>query len=251
MQGRIQFARVDIIILDRIAIPLHFNLFEAGNGFQKGLLNIIRKRCGNPVRIDRVICKTFRLQEDLVLGPVREPNDLVLDRGTIARAAPRNRSGIHGRLTQIIRDDLVRRFRRPGNRTGDLGDSYRLGQKGERHRCLVGRLLFQRLPVDGRFPQTRRRTGLQPTHPQIEAVKRVRQADRWRFAGPARRNTFPTFVDETAQEGAGRQNHRPGVIDHALRINRASTDIPIKDEILNGGCDNLEIIRRRQLALHG
>ena len=87
LQGRIELARIDVIIFDGVARPDHPHALQARDGLQDGELDFLRQRGRDAVRIDRGIVEPFRLQEDLVPVAVAEADDLVLDRGAIARPA--------------------------------------------------------------------------------------------------------------------------------------------------------------------
>ena len=49
-----------------------------------------------------------------------ESDDLVFDRGAIARATARNRAGIDRRMAEIVRDDRMTFRRRMGDEAIDL-----------------------------------------------------------------------------------------------------------------------------------
>ena len=64
-RGR-QLAGIHIIIFDGIAGPAHRGLFQPRNGRQKRQLDILGQGGRNPVGIDGVVVKSFRLKENLV-----------------------------------------------------------------------------------------------------------------------------------------------------------------------------------------
>ena len=171
------------------------------------MLDLVRQRGRDAVRVDRVIIQTFRLQEDLVLGPVSKAHDLVLDGRTIARPAPGDCAAIDSRVLQIVRNDLVCRLRRVGDGASDLRHRDTVCQEREGNRLCVGLLLFQRIPIDGRFAQARRRSGLEAPHPQLEPVERFTQTDSRLLADASCRNALGTAMDDTAQEGPGCQHN--------------------------------------------
>src|SRR5207244_5325520 len=92
---------------------------------------------------------------------IAEPDDLVLDRGTIARTAALDLAGVHRRAVNIGPDHLMGRGRRSGNPTLDLRGRDPLGHDRERLRRVVAGLHFDSGPVDGRAIEPRRGTGLQ------------------------------------------------------------------------------------------
>ena len=89
------------------------------------------QRGRDAVGIDRLVVEPLGLQEDLMPRLVGEADDLVLDRGAIARAPALDLAGIHRRAMQIAPDQLMGRRCRRGDVAGDLrrGDPRR--QKGE------------------------------------------------------------------------------------------------------------------------
>jgi hypothetical protein len=61
-----KLARVDKVVLDRIAGPPHYRSLEPGDGLQQRLLHIARQRGQDAVRVDRVVVEPFRLKKNLV-----------------------------------------------------------------------------------------------------------------------------------------------------------------------------------------
>src|ERR1700691_6144937 len=113
LQGRVEFARVDMVIFDGITGPDHPNLLQARDRCQNGQLDLFGQRSGDTVRIDRAVVEAFRLQEDLVAIAVAEADDLVLDRWTIAWTAALDLPGIHRRPVDIGADHLMGRWHSP------------------------------------------------------------------------------------------------------------------------------------------
>ena len=73
-----------------------------------------------PFGIDRGVVETFRLQEDLVPVAIAEADDLVLDRGAIARPGALDLPGIHRRAMHVGPDHLMGRRRGAGDAALDL-----------------------------------------------------------------------------------------------------------------------------------
>src|SRR5206468_9672307 len=97
LQRRLEFAGIDMVVFDGVARPDHLRLLESGNGREDRELNLFRQRGRDPVGIDRGVVEPLRLQEYLVAVAIAEADDLVLDRGTIARATALDLTGIHRR----------------------------------------------------------------------------------------------------------------------------------------------------------
>ncbi len=148
VKRRRQLARIDVIVLDGVAGPLDQRLFQPRHGADKGFLHLGGQRGRDAVRIDGVIVEALRLEENLVRFAAGKAHDLVLDRRAVARAGRGDLPGIHGRAGEIGADDGVRRLGRAGDGAGDLARGDLVGEEGERHRRIVGRLLLQAIPVD-------------------------------------------------------------------------------------------------------
>src|SRR5262249_36748508 len=85
LQGRLEVARVDVIVLDRIARADHPRLLEPRNTRHHGDLDLLGQRGGDAVRVDGRVVESLGLEEELVSVALAETHDLVLDRWTIAR----------------------------------------------------------------------------------------------------------------------------------------------------------------------
>ena len=165
-QPPVQRARIDMVILDRIAGDDHRHLLQPRQRAQEVLLHLRRQRCAEAIGIDQRRIQPFRLQKDLVPIPVAEADDLVLDGGAIARPPPLDIPREQRRLTEIVADDRVGALGRPRDRAGELRCPLRLSQteKGHRPKVAVGRLLVEPRPVDRPAIEPRRRPGLQAPH---------------------------------------------------------------------------------------
>src|SRR3954463_594810 len=51
-KGRLEFTRVDVVVLDRIAGPADAGPFQAADGGHQGKLDVLRERGRDPVGID-------------------------------------------------------------------------------------------------------------------------------------------------------------------------------------------------------
>jgi hypothetical protein len=66
LQRRVEFPRVDVVVLDRVAGPEHHRALQPGDRGDHLRLHLARQRGRDPVRIDRVVVEPLRLEEDLV-----------------------------------------------------------------------------------------------------------------------------------------------------------------------------------------
>ncbi len=186
------------------------------------MLDLLRERGRNAVRIDGVIVEPFRLEEDLVAVPLPETDDLVLDRRAIARAPAIDLAGIHRRTMDIRPDDGVGGLGGPGDAALDLRVLDPGGQGRERLRRLIARLHIQRGPVDGPAIETGRRAGLQAAEGKADPLQRLGKPHRRRLPDPAGRDLLLADMDQAAQEGAGGRNHGPGIQNPAVGETKAS-----------------------------
>ncbi len=81
----VQFPRVDRVVLDRVSGPDHLRILKTRNRRDHRSLHIDRHAGRHPVDVNLVGIKPFRLEKDLMRLFVRELDDLVFDRRTIAR----------------------------------------------------------------------------------------------------------------------------------------------------------------------
>ena len=119
-QRRIEPARVDVVVFDRVAGTEDARMLEARNRGDERGLRLRRQRGRNAVRIDCRIVDAFGLEEDLVAVAIGEADHLVLDRRTIAWAAPGDRARIDGGAMRIGADDAMGLGRGAGDVAGEL-----------------------------------------------------------------------------------------------------------------------------------
>src|SRR4029453_11652154 len=81
-----EFARIDVIVFDGVTRPDDARRLEPGDGREESVLNVFGERGRDAVRIDGVVVEAFGLEKDLMAAALLEAHDLVLDRGTVARA---------------------------------------------------------------------------------------------------------------------------------------------------------------------
>ena len=210
LQRRLEFARIDMVVFDGIARPDHLHPLESGNGREDRELNLFRQRGRDAVGIDRGVVEPFRLQEDLVAVAVAEPDDLVLDRGTIARTAALDLTGIHRRAMHVGPDHFMGRRRRPGDPALDLRRRDPVGHDRERLRRVIAGLHFNGGPVDSRAIEPRRRAGLQSSERKANPFEGSRKPHRRRLADPAGRPVLFAEMDQTPQKSPGGDDHGTG-----------------------------------------
>ena len=168
-----QLARIDIVVFDGVAGPLHLRLLQPGNGRKERKLHVLGQRGGDTIGINGVVVETFRLEEDLMALALLEAHHLVFDRRAIARADAPDVAGVHRRAGEVRGDDGVGRFGGVGDVADDLRRRDALGQEGERLRRVVALLHLEAVPGDGLAVEARRRSGLQPAHPEPEPVEPI------------------------------------------------------------------------------
>ena len=211
---------------------------EPGNAGDDAVLDMPRQACRNPVRIDGVIVQTLGFEEDLVRLALGEPLYLILDRRAVARALPGNLAAIDGRKMNRLGNDPVRFGRRAGDSAFDLGHRNALCHARERHRRVVGRLLFEPVPVDCPAIKTRRGAGFQPSDRQVEGPKSLGEHVRRRLADPAGGRDFLAKMNQAAEKGSGGQHHRAGTMAGAGLVDDAAADTVLDQKIANRGFDD-------------
>src|SRR5262249_40897532 len=132
-----------------------------------------------------------------------EADDLVLDRGAIARTGALDLAGVHRRTMDIGPDHLVGDRRGAGDPALDLrrGDPIRHHRK--RLRRIVAGLHPDGGPVDGGPVEPRRGASLETAERKTGALERSGKARRRRLPDPACRPVLLAEMDQTAQKGAG------------------------------------------------
>src|SRR5439155_9669303 len=127
-----------------------------------------RQGRAHAVDVDLVRVQSFWLEEELMHLLVRELDDLVFNRWTVARADRLDLPAVHGRAVHVLSNDAVRLRRRPGNVTRHLRVVMRdaLGTKAERRRIDISRLLGKARPVDAASVKARRSSGLEAASAQ-------------------------------------------------------------------------------------
>ena len=128
---------------------------------------------------------------------------------------------------------------------GDVADDLRrrdpVGQERERRRRVVAGLHVEPGPVDRPAVEPRRRAGLEPPERKAEAGEGLRQAERRRFADPARRDLLLADMDEAVEKRAGRQHHPAGREPPAVAEHEpADPPVAVEQQILGRALDDVE-----------
>ena len=145
LETGLQLARVEVVVLDRVAGPQDMRVFQPGHRLHGGQLDVERQRGGDAVRIELVRGQAFGLQEDLVAVLVGKTVDLVFDARAVAWPYALDHPGEHRAAVETRADDLVGAGVGMGDPAGHLARVLAgLAQEAEhRHRIQITRLLDQ------------------------------------------------------------------------------------------------------------
>ena len=251
MEGGVEFARIDVIVLDGVAGPHDTRALQPRDGGDDASLNRLRQRRRDAVRIDDRVVETFRLEEDLVSLAVAEANHLVFDRGAVAGTAAADTAGIHRRPVEVCPNEIVDGRRRAGDAAGDLGRGDALGQRRERHGFLIRVLHLQGGPVDRATVEARRRPGLQPAEAEAVSVERIGEADRRPLPHAAGGDLRLADMDQPAQEGARGNHHGRGRDASSIRKHGACDAARLDDQVVGLALDDGQPVRFGDSPLHG
>src|SRR5262249_34527165 len=103
----LQRARVEVVVLDRIARPRDMCALQTSNRAYQCVLHVKWQARRNSVRIKLVHRQAFRLHEDLVRVLAGEARHLILDRGTIPWADAFDHTGEERRAVESVPDNVV------------------------------------------------------------------------------------------------------------------------------------------------
>ena len=184
-------------------------------------------------------------------GLVGEADNLVLDRGAVARAATRQTPPIDSAFAEIVSDDAVSFLGRVGDAAGDLRHRDPVSQEAEGHGLVVCRLHLQPVPGNGATVQARGRAGLQTPHHQISGVQVGGQTRRRVLAVAARRDAQIAAMDDAVEEGAGRQHDGPGAKLSPLAGRDSDHTVAVHDQTLGRAGHQAQVGIVGQLGLHG
>ena len=148
LQAGAQLGGIHRVVLDRVAGPDHLCPLQARNRRHHLFLHIDRHARGHSVDVDLVRIEALRLEKYLVPPPIRELDDLVLDRGAVARSHALYLAAVERGPAQAVLQDVVGALIGIRDVALDLIALDRLG--AERKRCWHGiaRLGFEGIPVD-------------------------------------------------------------------------------------------------------
>ncbi len=165
-----------------------------------------------PFTYNSAVC--FGFEEDLVTVGVGELDDLVFDRGAVARAPRCDRTTVHRRTGDVVTDDLLAGFTEEGNPAIQL-----FGVPGTvvlasrcrpevRPRIVEGlhlaRLHFERREVDTSAIDAWRSSGLEASYLEPGTFELFGEVQRRAFAGaPAGDPRLGPDMDLSSQESAG------------------------------------------------
>ena len=193
----------------------------------------------------------LRLEEYLMAVAFAELHDLIFDRWAVTRPAAGDLAGIHGRAGEIGADDGVRCLGRAGDGAGDLWRRDLVGQEGERHGRVVGRLLLKAIPIDRSLAEARRSAGLETPQLQSQPIQPLGELEGRGFAGAAGGDLPLAEVDEAVEESAGRQHHGAGREATAVSRHDTTNAAVLDDQILDPALDHLKIGGSADGRLHG
>ena len=141
-ERRLERARIEIVVLDRVAGPQDVRVLAALDRAHERELHVERQRRRDAVRVDLVRREAFGFEEDLVARPLGEAHDLVLDRRTVARTDALDDAGEQRRAIEAAANDLVRALVGVRDPAGDLPRMHRaVADEAEHRRRIVARLL--------------------------------------------------------------------------------------------------------------
>ena len=241
LERRAQRARIEVVVLDRVARTQQVRVLAAGDRAHERPLHVEGQRRRDPVRIDLVRREALGLEEDLMARAVGEAHDLVLDRRAIARPDALDHAGEERRAIEAAADDLVRPLVRVRDPAGKLPWMHRARRQEAHHRRgVVARLHRERGEIDRASVEARRRPGLEAPCGKCELAQARAQRLRRRIAGAARLVMVEPDVDEPRQERAGREHDRlrleadPELRDDAghARIRAVAVERQIVDRLL-------------------
>ena len=242
-ERRIQHARLDEVVLDRVAMTHEACVLQAHAATQERLLDLARQGRRHAIHVDDVGVEPLGLEEDLVPFAIGEAHDLVLDRRTIARPHPFDPPGVHRCLVQVLSNDLVSRGIRVRDVTGDLlerGEGTAGLQERKARGLQVTRLFLQGVPTNRVVGEPRRRAGLQSPQRQRQLRQGFREPlDRVLLDAPALGLGQPG-VHHGRQKRSGRQHDGARGQLGPVRQPDPVHAVGVTQEVLDGAHDQLE-----------
>ena len=216
LQRVIELARIDVVVLDGVAVTQDSCSAQTRYRDDEGLLDVARQRRGNAVRVDRRGPEPLGFQKDPVAFPVAEPHHLVLDGRAVAGTGTVDSAGVDGCTVKIGANDVVRGLRGRRHMTGNLRHRDGVRQPRERLRRIVSGLDLQGGMVDRPCVNPWRRPRLQPSKGKTVPLERRGERHGGVLIDPSRRPALVTDVNHPAQEGSGGENHGATTTDPAV-----------------------------------
>src|SRR5262249_23271044 len=138
---------------------------------------------------------------------VGELDDLVLDRGAIARAYAGDLAAVERRAANVVADRLMQPLSRISDVARNLALSDGPGRERKRRRDFVSRLFLERLEVNRTRVESGWSAGLEPGDSEPEFAQIFREFYRRRLARTSGGKSSGADVDQTVQKSACRDDH--------------------------------------------
>jgi hypothetical protein len=203
LERGLQVPRIEEVILDGVAGAGEVRVLKTPDGPHKCVLHIEGQARGDAVRIDLVRIEPLGLDENLVRGLVRKPENLVLDRRAVTRTHPLYDTREHGRAVRGGANQLVGALVCLRDETMDLLRVFSGAPEVRKHRKgSIAGLRGHRGVIEGPSVDARRGTSLQPPHPEGQLAQFGGKPVRRRIPGAATLVIVQAYVDTATQEGA-------------------------------------------------
>src|SRR6185369_8704195 len=121
LKRRVELCGGIVVVLDRIPGAGHRHVRETRDRAQHRELHGRRERRRESVDVELVCVVSFRLEEELMTLCLGKPDDLVLDRRTVAWSARRNRTAVHRGLANVRSDEVLAIGTEKGDPARQLG----------------------------------------------------------------------------------------------------------------------------------
>ena len=216
LERMVELRRVEEVVLDSIAGSEYLHVAERRDSFERPQLHVQGQRRGKAVQVKLGRVHPFRLEEQLVLGLVRESNNLRLDAGAVARPDTFDLPVVERRVGETFAKDFVAAFvgkARPAASLRQL--ALHIVQIGELVEVVFPGLHLHLVEVHAAGIDTHRRSGLHPVGAEAQRDELLRQSRRGRFSDASAVDLRPADMHQPVQEGTVREDDRPGVKLHA------------------------------------
>ncbi|KAG1212178.1 hypothetical protein G6F35_010410 [Rhizopus arrhizus] len=241
-QRGLQAARIEEVVLDRVAGAGDVRVAEAADAAHHLQLHVERQRGGDTVGVDLDDAQALGFDEDLVAGLFGKAHHLVLDGGAVARADAFDLAAVQRRAVQRVADDLVGLFGGVGDPAADLLRMlvHRAEEGHHRARRVAG-LLVHHAVVQRAAVDARRRAGLQAVHLERALAQARRQRGGRRVAHAAGGVLGRADMDLAGQEGAGGQHHGLGVEAQPGLGDDPAHGVAFDDQVIDGGLEHGQV----------